>query len=134
MQQPSSGKPSVYVRLPLDVAAALDAASRLADVSRAGWVRKRIVEALPPSEGSSLALSRSPPRRSVTFPPADLVEVAKLAGNVARANGALVQMTKALRESSHPAHLAAEDVLADLRSTQEDLLGVVTGLRRQLDV
>lgn len=128
----SSGKPSVYIRLAPDLSVALDAASAEAGLSRAGWVRRVMVRALP--TGSDFASLRpSPPRRPVVIPPDDLVEVSKLAGAVARNNGAVVQLVRAMRETGHASHQDAEAVLAALRETQGDLLRTVTGLKLRLD-
>lgn len=126
-----SGKPSVYVRLDQPLSAALDVVASGSGLSRAGWARRAIVSALPASEVASLP--PSPARRPPVIPAPDLAEVSKLAGAVARTNGAVVQMTKTMREIGHPFHGDAEAVLADLRATQEALLHVVTGLKNRVN-
>uniref|UniRef100_A0A9E7ZLL7 Uncharacterized protein n=1 Tax=Bosea sp. NBC_00436 TaxID=2969620 RepID=A0A9E7ZLL7_9HYPH len=115
---------SVYIRLPPQLAVALDAAASEADLSRAGWVRRELARALP--EGSELvSLPPSPPRRPAVIPPADLAEVSRLSAAIARTGGAVVQLCKHLRETGHVAHADAEAVLADLRSAQVEVACLV---------
>ncbi len=127
-RQPS-GLPSVYVRLRSDIAAALQAAAIAADVSAAGWARAAIVAALP-TRSDIGSLPRSPRRRPTTIPAEDVAEVSRLVGAIGRATGALIQLTKALREHGHGvAHGDAEMALADLRSVQSDLVTIATRMR-----
>lgn len=118
---------AVFIRLPSGLAAALDAAAVEALLSRAGWVRQRIAEALTTHSDFSklISLPPSPPRRPATIPAEDLVEVSNLASAIARTGGAVVQMAKSFRESGHPAHADVEEVLADLRVAQADVARLV---------
>lgn len=124
-----SGKPSVYVRLEPSIFLALDAAAADAQLSRAGWVRREVARALPTHGDFILPPSPpSPPRRPAVIPPRDLVEVSGLAAALSRTGGAVVQMTRALREAGHVSHGAAEDVLVDLRAMQRDIARLITRL------
>lgn len=118
---------SVYIRLQPGIAARLDAAASEAELSRAGWVRREIVRALP--EGSeAISLPPSPPRRPTTIPADELVEVSRLSAAISRTGGAVVQLCRALREGCHPFHDDAERVLADLRAVQGDIGRLVARL------
>lgn len=118
---------SVFVRLPRPLAAALDAAASEADLSRAGWVRREIVRALP--NGSELpSLPRSPPRPPTAIPAADLAEVSRMSAAISRTGGAVVQLCKAFREGGHPLHADAEAVLSELRAVQREAGRLVTRL------
>lgn len=122
----------IYIRLRPVLAAALEAAARTESLSPTGWARQAIACALPDSEAASLSLPPSPPRRPVVVPSEDLMTVARLAGVTARCTGAVIQLTKSLREGGHPARGETEDVLRDLRAMQHDLVSVVTLLRLRL--
>jgi len=88
-----------------------------AGLDRAGYVRGLI----------ATALGREPdrlPRRCVS---ADIQTLSLLAGNVARANGAIVQLAKAVRETGYSPslHAEAEKTLADLRALQVRTLAIL---------
>lgn len=120
---------AVFLRLSPQLAAALDAAAAEAPLSRAGWVRRAVVEALATrGDIGGIELPPSPPRRAAVVPPDDLVAVGQLTAAVGRTGGAVVQLCRALRENGHAAHAAAEAVLADLRATQRDLAAVIERL------
>lgn len=124
-QGPGPGR-AVFLRLSPQLSAALDAAAAEAPLSRAGWVRRAVVEALTRSDISDLpSLPPSPPRRPATIPQADLVQVSNLAAAIARTGGAVVQLAKSFREGGHPLHGDVEDVLADLRVVQADVARLV---------
>lgn len=118
---------SVYVRLQPGVAARLDAAASEAELSRAGWVRREIVRALP--EGSEAAsLPPSPPRRPITIPLADLAELSRLSAAISRTGGAVIQLCRVLREGSESFHADAEATLAELRAVQAEIGRLVVRL------
>lgn len=120
---------AVHVRLPEGLAAALDAAATAEGISPTGWVRAALVRALPiSSEVGSLPPSAR--RRPAVVPPEDLAVIARLIGEVGRATGATIQLARSLREAgSMEAHAEAEAVLKGLRSSQADLVTVVSVLR-----
>ncbi len=124
------GNPSVYVRLDPSIFHALDATAADAGLSRAGWVRRELIRALSATHGDfQLRPSPpSPPRRPAVIPAADLVEVSCMAAALSRTGGAVVQLTKALREARHVAHADAEEVLRGLRTVQRDVAGLVARL------
>lgn len=123
--------PAVYVRLSHGLATALNVAAASDGISAAGWVRSAIARALPTHV--DIQLPPSPRRRPVVIPPEDVAAVARLVGAVGMCTGATVQLAKALRESSHPAHNEAEDVLRGLRSAQAELLALISALRPRVD-
>lgn len=67
------------------------------------------------------------------LPPEDTKELSGLAAAVSRLNGAVVQMTKAVRESGADAlHADCEAVLSDLRAMRRELGDEVEHLHRKL--
>lgn len=119
---------TLSIRLTSAVAAAIDAAAEAAMTSRSGWVRREIVQILLDRSrlnGSvRIPLPPSPPIRR-HIPPEDLAAVSKLSADLSRAGGAVVQMTKTLRETGHRSHPDAEAVLSDLRQVQRQLSGLI---------
>lgn len=123
---------AVHVRLPEHLAVALDAAASAEGISPTGWARVAIVRALP-THSDIGPLSPSPRRRPVVVPPEDVATLARLIGEVGRATGATIQLSRSLREIKHTAHGDAEDVLRDLRITQAQLVEIAATLRRAAD-
>lgn len=75
-------KPSVYIRLDPSIADALADAAEQAGLSAAGWVRQRIVEALPGDHEIKPSLSVR-----TRIPPEDLAVVSQLSADVSRMGG-----------------------------------------------
>lgn len=110
---------SVYIRLRPELARALDAAAAEAALSRAGWVRRTVVQSLP-NDSELTSLPPSPPCRPATIPAEDLAEVSRLSASLSRVGGSVVQLCRALREGNQPSHAEAEEVLAELRTVQSE--------------
>lgn len=117
---------AVLVRMPEPLAAAVNASAEAAGLSAAAWLRGLAADmADAPREARP-----TPPSRKRVIPAEDLAEVSRFANLVERNNGALVQMTKALREAgATELHADAEAVLSDLRSLAADLHDIVDMLR-----
>lgn len=99
----------------------LSAASFLRDIAAQQTAGAEIEDDLP-----------SPPRAPLLIPNAEISAVRNLAAQLAMVGGVVVQLCKALRESAHPAHLPAEDVLADLRGNQRDLVALIETLKAEV--
>lgn len=118
-----SRKSSVYVRLDPSIAHALADVAEAAGMSAAGWVRQRIVDALPGDH----EIKPSPSVRN-RVPAEDLAVVSQLSADISRMGGALVQLTKALRRGEHVSYNNAEATLTDLRAVQSAVWRVMSSL------
>lgn len=102
----------------------VDAAAHAAGVSRAAFARRHLLAAVGQAD-----MTRAH-RGGTRVPPEDVVAVAALSGDVRRATGATVQLSKALREAGHGTfHALAERVLVDLRRQADDLARIIERLR-----
>lgn len=124
----ASTNPTVNVRLSAPLSDALAAAAAADNMSRAGWARIRIADALATRGAPRSQLPPSPPRRPPVIPPADLAAVSRLSADLSRVGGALVQFCKVMRQSGHPAYADAESTLAELRAVQSAVLRAVAAL------
>jgi hypothetical protein len=111
------------IRLPPDAVSTIAVVADAADLSVSAWVREMLLRSLP-ARSEYRSLSPTPPQRR-HVPADDLVTVSKLAADLSRTGGALVQMTKTLRETAHPAHLDAESVLGEVRQVQRQLSNLI---------
>ncbi len=94
---------SVHVRMPEQLARAVQSAAETAGTSAASWLRLRASDALcgPPED-----VRPSRPRRGL--PPEDVVAVARLREAVAEAVGALVRSSAFNRVSGDPLAISVE--------------------------
>lgn len=93
---------------------AIEAAAKAANVSLSGWLREAARRHLP-DNGALPPLPPSKPRRPVHVPDADVAAVASLMAAVNRLNGAMIQLSKGLRESGFSSeHRAMESALQDV--------------------
>ncbi|KZD25503.1 hypothetical protein [Tardiphaga robiniae] len=99
---------------------AIEAAAAAAKTSLSSWIRNAIRAALP--EGASLpALPPSPLRRRAAVPEADVAALARLMAAVNRLNGAMIQLSKGLREAGHvPEHQSMESAIRDVRDIKAE--------------
>lgn len=112
-----------FVRMDADLAQACAQAADRQGLTLAAWLRGLAVAAVD-MPGSA--------RPSAPIPAPDplVADLSLLVRSVGRMNGAVVQFAKAMRETSHPDHPTAEEVLGDLRATQRALVGLVQEVRR----
>lgn len=124
-RRPLSDEPSrrMTIRLPPDAVSTIMVVAGAADLSVSAWVRATLLRALPAGNVRS-SLPPSPPQRR-HVPADDLAAVSKLAADLSRIGGALVQTTKALRETAHPSHIDAETVLGEVRQVQRQLSNLI---------
>lgn len=107
---------AVLVRLPAELAAAVEARARATDLTAAAWLRALAVAAA----GAPVEDAR--PSRPPEPPSPDVAELGRLTGAVGKATGAAVQLAKAAREAGAAAfHGEAEAVLAEYRVLAADL-------------
>jgi hypothetical protein len=112
--------PFLSVQITEPIRVALIAAAAAAETSISGYVRAVIVKALP-NGGALPPLPLSPPQRRRHIPDADVVVVANALTAINRLNGAMVQLSKALREAGHvPEHDAMESALRDVRDLKAE--------------
>lgn len=113
------------VRMDADLAAACARAAGSHGLTIAAWLRGLAVAAVD-MPGSA--------RPSAPIPAPDplVADLSLLIRSVGRANGAVVQLAKGMRETAHPDHPAAEEVLGQLRATQRDLVDLVQEVRRDI--
>ena len=116
---------ALFVRLDPKLRAFVDTAAASASTNGATWVRDLIAD----RQGNAAHAQQRPAirrRPSSPRPPDDIAELSRLAADVARLNGAVVQLAKALRlTGSAVEHAELECVLADLRAAQRQLVAAI---------
>lgn len=117
----------VSVRMSRHLQQALDRTARAHDQSAAAFLRQLAAREIRVVIDDDIF--RSPPRNPICVPSPALAEISRLTAQLAMVGGGVVQLCKALREGRQPAHLAAEEVLADLRGCQRDLVELVQQLK-----
>lgn len=120
------------LRLPPVIGAALAAAARTSGVSVSGFARSAIVAVLP--DAATLPpLPPSPlpsPRRSAIIPDADVAAIARFGGHLGRLTGAVVQLSKACRETRRiREHDSLESEIRDLRAAKVEIVALIQRLR-----
>lgn len=116
----------VLVRMSPALAAAVRAEAEAAELSASAWIRRQIADVVQQPD----AVHPTPPaRRGRPAPTEAVVEVRRLQGVLGETCGAMVQLTKALRETGHGAHAEAERVLAALRGGYAQIVDTVHWLR-----
>lgn len=127
---------AAYVRMSPALLAAVEEAANDEEVSVAAFLRdlaRRHVVDVTGHDPSTDDDRRESPSRESLIPPADLQDVAGLAAKVSRLNGAVVQLTKNLREAGAEAiHADAEAILAELRTARRELGDLVDYLGRKV--
>lgn len=110
----------VLVRLVPDLFARLGSAAAEAGLTAPAFVRQLIVRALAAAPADARP---STPRTPIAV---DAAEVSRLVRAVGRSNGAMVQLSKCIRESGGD-NSEVESVLTDARAVQADLVRFVAG-------
>lgn len=113
----------MLVRLPGPLASAVTLAAHAEGLTAAAWLRGLAVARL---EGAPEHVRPTAPAYE---PSLDLEALGLLSRKVSRANGALIQLAKAVRETGTLGHAELEENLAALRSLRRDLTDVVEEAR-----
>jgi len=113
------------VRLSGPLAIAVSAAATAEGLSIPAWLRSLAVTHL---EGAAKHVRPSTPPY---IPSAAVEDLSRLHAWQSRLNGALVQYTKALRETGSSVHEEAETILADLRTLRRELEAFVMKEKRR---
>ncbi|MHA6731580.1 hypothetical protein [Devosia sp. A369] len=102
----------------------VDAAAQSAGVSRAAFARRHVLAAVGRVDTTSAR------RGGTALPSEDIAVVAALSGDVRRATGATVQLSKALRLAGHAGfHDLAERVVIDLRRQADAIADIIARLK-----